>query len=55
MKVATEGLVFPMKITLSNEALLWFKDEMEADLVTPSAFLQDMVDQVRYRQVFHLV
>jgi uncharacterized protein YneR len=30
MKVAREGLVFPMKIILSNEALLWFKDEMEA-------------------------
>lgn len=31
MDVATERLVFPMKIFLSKEALLWFKEEMEAE------------------------
>ncbi len=30
MDVALKRLVFPMKIILSNEALLWFKEEMEA-------------------------
>ena len=30
MEVATERLVFPIKIILSKEALLWFKEEMEA-------------------------
>jgi len=31
MNVITERLVFPMKIILSNEALSWFRDEMEAE------------------------
>ena len=31
MIVATERLVFTMKIILSNEALLWFKQEMEVE------------------------
>ena len=31
MESEFERLVFPMKIILSNEALLWFKEEMEAE------------------------
>ena len=31
MIAATERLVFSMKIILSNEALLWFKEEMEVE------------------------